>query len=123
MVGNFQGLLSKKKVLTFIFIVGFFYSYPWVNDTGLCTQHACICNFSNLVGTFETNTDIIHRWGNFTTIYFDVQVRDGLDMEERDEDVPTEEQIERMEERLEEAQGQQKNLFLIIFQVQLFSTV
>ena len=46
-----------------------------------------------------------------------IKVRDGLDMEERDEDVPTEEQIERMEERLEEAQGQQKNLFLIIFQV------
>ena len=46
-----------------------------------------------------------------------IKVRDGLDTEERDEDVPTEEQIERMEERLEEAQGQQKNLFLIIFQV------
>ena len=46
-----------------------------------------------------------------------IKVTDGLDTEERDEDVPTEEQIERMEERLEEAQGQQKNLFLIIFQV------
>ncbi len=48
------------------------------------------------------------------------QVRDGLDLEDRDEDFPSEEMIERMEERLEEAQGQQKNLFLIIFQVLLF---
>lgn len=30
---------------------------------------------------------------------------------------PTEEEIERMEERLETAQADQKNLFLIIFQV------
>lgn len=30
---------------------------------------------------------------------------------------PTEEEIERMEERLEAAQADQKNLFLIIFQV------
>ena len=47
-------------------------------------------------------------------------MRDGLDLEDRDEDFPSEEMIERMEERLEEAQGQQKNLFLIIFQVLLF---
>jgi hypothetical protein len=33
------------------------------------------------------------------------------------EEVPTEEMIERMEERLELATSQQKNLFLIIFQV------
>lgn len=33
-----------------------------------------------------------------------------------DEEVPTEEMIERMEERLETATSQQKNLFLIIFQ-------
>jgi hypothetical protein len=31
--------------------------------------------------------------------------------------VPTEEQIERMEEKLEEAQSEQKNLYLIVFQV------
>lgn len=31
-------------------------------------------------------------------------------------DAPTEEMIERMEERLESAQSDQKNLFLIIFQ-------
>ena len=48
-------------------------------------------------------------------------MRDGLDLEDRDEDFPSEEMIERMEERLEEAQGQQKNLFLIIFQVIFFS--
>ena len=34
-----------------------------------------------------------------------------------DEEVPTEEQIERMEEKLESAQSEQKNLFLIIFQL------
>jgi nuclear cap-binding protein subunit 1 len=33
------------------------------------------------------------------------------------EDKPTEEMVERMEERLEAAQADQKNLFLIIFQV------
>ncbi len=35
---------------------------------------------------------------------------------------PTEEQVEKLEEKLESAQGDQKNLFLIIFQVGLFST-
>ena len=34
-----------------------------------------------------------------------------------DEDLLTEEQVERLEERLEAAQSEQKNLFLIIFQV------
>lgn len=37
--------------------------------------------------------------------------------EDMDDDVPTEEMVERMEERLETAQSQQKRLFLIIFQV------
>lgn len=44
------------------------------------------------------------------------RLRDGLE-EENPDSVPSEEQIERMEERLEEAQSEQKNLFLIIFQV------
>lgn len=35
----------------------------------------------------------------------------------KDEDKPTEEAVERMEEKLESAQSDQKNLFLIIFQV------
>jgi len=35
-----------------------------------------------------------------------------------DEEVPTEEMVERMEEKLELVQNQQKRLFLIIFQVQ-----
>ena len=39
-------------------------------------------------------------------------------MEDEDEEVPTDEIIERMEERLEAAQNQQKRLFLIIFQVE-----
>lgn len=34
-------------------------------------------------------------------------------------DKPTEEMVERMEEKLEAAQADQKNLFLIIFQVKL----
>lgn len=38
----------------------------------------------------------------------------GLDAD--DEEPPTEEMVERMEEKLENAQSQQKNLFLIIFQ-------
>lgn len=42
---------------------------------------------------------------------------DGLEYDE-DEEVPTEEMVERMEERLELMQNQQKRLFLIIFQVQ-----
>ena len=41
-------------------------------------------------------------------------------MEDEDEEVPTDEIIERMEERLEAAQNQQKRLFLIIFQVDIF---
>lgn len=34
---------------------------------------------------------------------------------------PTEEQVEKLEEKLEAAQGDQKNLFLIIFQVSFIS--
>ena len=45
------------------------------------------------------------------------QRRDGLELDEEDFDAPSEEMIERMEERLEAAQSEQKNLFLIIFQV------
>ena len=44
------------------------------------------------------------------------QEADGMEIFS-DEEVPTEEMIERMEERLETATSQQKNLFLIIFQV------
>ena len=40
-----------------------------------------------------------------------------MDMDDDDREIPTEEAIERMEERLETAQKEQKNLFLIIFQV------
>lgn len=40
---------------------------------------------------------------------------DGL-MDDEDEEIPTDDIIERMEERLEAAQNQQKRLFLIIFQ-------
>lgn len=36
---------------------------------------------------------------------------------------PTEEEIEKMEEKLETAQADQKNLFLIIFQVCLLSSL
>ena len=36
---------------------------------------------------------------------------------------PTEEMVDRMEERLEAAQADQKNLFLIIFQVRIFPRV
>ena len=42
---------------------------------------------------------------------------DSLELEPDDSDLPSEEKIERMEERLETVQGEQKNLFLIIFQV------
>ena len=35
----------------------------------------------------------------------------------KDGEQPTEEMVERMEERLEMAQSDQKNLFLIVFQV------
>ena len=51
---------------------------------------------------------------------FDFQLRDGFDVDLEEEDLPTEEMIERMEERLETAQSEQKNLFLIIFQVSSF---
>ena len=44
------------------------------------------------------------------------QAQDGFDFD-LEEDTPTEEMIERMEEKLESAQSEQKNLFLIIFQV------
>lgn len=45
-----------------------------------------------------------------------MQQADGL-MDDEDEEIPTDDIIERMEERLEAAQNQQKRLFLIIFQV------
>ena len=38
---------------------------------------------------------------------------------EKDDETPNQEMIERMVEKLEGAQSQQKNLFLIIFQVGL----
>ncbi|XP_064620133.1 nuclear cap-binding protein subunit 1-like [Lineus longissimus] len=44
------------------------------------------------------------------------KLRDGFEDDIRDEDIPSDEMIERMEERLEGAQSEQKNLFLIIFQ-------
>ncbi|XP_070542802.1 LOW QUALITY PROTEIN: nuclear cap-binding protein subunit 1-A-like [Ptychodera flava] len=40
----------------------------------------------------------------------------GSDSEDSDTDMPSEEQVERLQERLETAQSEQKNLFLIIFQ-------
>lgn len=43
------------------------------------------------------------------------RARDGFDFM-MDDDTPTEEQLERMEEKLQSAQSEQKNLFLIIFQ-------
>lgn len=46
----------------------------------------------------------------------DNKASDGLDI---DDDVPTEEDIEALEEKLENAQSDQKNLFLIIFQVNI----
>lgn len=51
-----------------------------------------------------------------------LQEADGIEMFS-DEEVPTEEMIERMEEKLELATSQQKNLFLIIFQVGLIFLV
>lgn len=42
------------------------------------------------------------------------QVNDGL---EPQEDAPTEDDIEQLEDKLENARSEQKNLFLIIFQV------
>ena len=46
-----------------------------------------------------------------------LQHRDGFDLIDLEEDIPTQEMIERMEEKLEQSQGEQKSLFLIIFQV------
>lgn len=40
-----------------------------------------------------------------------------MDMDDEEAEAPTEEMIERMEDKLEAAQSEQKNLFLIIFQV------
>lgn len=47
---------------------------------------------------------------------------DGLDYDEDDE-IPTEEMVERMEEKLELVQNQQKRLFLIIFQVSFMKLI
>lgn len=53
-----------------------------------------------------------------TTSDFAEKRRKGPKEESKDEgDKPTEETVERMEEKLESAQSDQKNLFLIIFQV------
>ncbi|XP_077988727.1 nuclear cap-binding protein subunit 1-like isoform X2 [Glandiceps talaboti] len=46
----------------------------------------------------------------------DKRDRGGSDSEDSDTDMPSEEQAERLQERLETAQSEQKNLFLIIFQ-------
>lgn len=49
--------------------------------------------------------------------------RSGSSSEDEDKDKgerPSEEVVERMEEQLEAAQADQKNLFLIIFQVSFF---
>lgn len=47
---------------------------------------------------------------------------DEEDMEKNseDEDGQLEEQIERLQEKVESAQSEQKNLFLVIFQVHIF---
>ena len=50
------------------------------------------------------------------TVFFQ-QAGDSMDVDGKDDETPTEEMIERMEERLESAQSEQKNLFLIVFQV------
>jgi len=47
---------------------------------------------------------------------FDAAESHGRDMDDEDDDIPTADQIENMEEKLEGAQSEQKNLFLIIFQ-------
>lgn len=55
------------------------------------------------------------------TFVFAEKRRRGPKEESKDGgDKPTEEAVERMEEKLESAQSDQKNLFLIIFQVLFF---
>ncbi|XP_074649967.1 nuclear cap-binding protein subunit 1-like [Tubulanus polymorphus] len=44
------------------------------------------------------------------------KIQDGFDIDLLEEDVPTDEMLERMDERLETAHSEQKNLFLIVFQ-------
>ncbi|KAL5004537.1 hypothetical protein ScPMuIL_017993 [Solemya velum] len=44
------------------------------------------------------------------------RMADGLELDPDDDDIPSDEMIERMEERMETAMSQQKSLFLIIFQ-------
>lgn len=47
---------------------------------------------------------------------------EDMDKNSEDEDGQLEEQIERLQEKVESAQSEQKNLFLVIFQVEnLFS--
>lgn len=51
---------------------------------------------------------------------------DDEDMEknsEEDEEGQLEEQIERLQEKVESAQSEQKNLFLVIFQVRLLKNI
>lgn len=55
-------------------------------------------------------------------IFFSSQQRDSGDEEDmeknsEDEEVQLEEQIEKLQEKVESAQSEQKNLFLVIFQV------
>ena len=55
--------------------------------------------------------------------YMFQQIRDGMEDDLRAEDIPSEAHIESMEEDLESSQSKQKNLFLIIFQVQTLLTL
>lgn len=45
---------------------------------------------------------------------------EDMDKNSEDEEGQLEEQIERLQEKVESAQSEQKNLFLVIFQVQSF---
>ena len=72
--------------------------------------HACVRKMTKLVTQLQQDVEDMKDRKEEA----DNKASDGLEV---DEDVPSDEQIESMEEKLETAQSDQKNLFLIIFQV------
>ena len=65
---------------------------------------------------------IVYKVHKIIKLYFildEENKRNGGSRREKSGEKPSEDQVEKMEERLEAAQADQKNLFLIIFQVKI----
>lgn len=84
------------------------------------TQWPCSVQFLNYakIILLKNVKNVIHKifWYFSNLLLNCKQAADDIETE-KDDETPNSEMIERMVEKLEGAQSQQKNLFLIIFQV------